>query len=347
MSCPFRMTIGIFEYSCYYFGSEKTSSEKMQHGIANTMNDFCTVLYLAYGGWQFRKQAVVSISSLLGMGPIPGKIIAFTDRPRDFERLPIEIIHISQEQIKKWKGPYGFTHRLKMELVLDVLKKSGNSVVYVDSDTFWIRNPGNIFRFLEEGFPVMHMCEQPVADHFFPEYRELVKKKPLLEQAGIPTSIPEQIWIYNAGVIGLPGDMDPELPVQAMALCDLLSRHVPFKMEWVEQFAFSYIFQSLGFEIKTCAEDLCHYWRDSFEFGRQIRSFSQETLIELGRDGKHIRQLIETGSRQKRSFYNQLLVRTKRLIRSCKRRKRESLVFAEKLRRWMGLSAGDGGIPGH
>jgi hypothetical protein len=293
------------------------------------MNRSFLFVYLAYGGWQFRKEAVLSIFSLLEKGPVPGKILVFTDRPREFDDLPVETVPVTKQQIRKWRGPYGYTHRVKIELVRNVLEKYRTPIIFVDSDSFWTNSPGHICRCIEDGFPVMHEKENALSQSFFPNYLAVIKRAAALEKEGLPSNVPEKLWVYNSGVIGLPGDLSPALLDQVARFCDFLCRSAPFRMEWVEQVAFSYIFQSLGFEIQTCPDDLCHYWRDSFEFSRQIKSFSPEALKELGRDEGRVRQLIQAGKDRKRSFGNQVLVRTKRVGRSFRKRKREFLVFME------------------
>lgn len=297
------------------------------------MKDLVRFVYMAYGGWQFRSQAVLSIHSfaaLKGAGEL--EIIVYTDEPSEFEHLPVETVHLTRERIRNWRGPYGFSHRMKIELLMDLFKEGRGHIVYVDSDTFWTKPPEDILRFLDEGRPVMHEREHELSKAFFPDYLKVLKNSDVLAQAGLPVYLPKPLWIYNAGILGLPAGMDPVILEEVLRLCDLLSRSVPFRMEWVEQAAFSFIFQSRGMNIGTCTGDLIHYWRDSFEFGRRIRKFSQEELARLGGDPKRVRELIEDGQRHKRGFWNQVLVRAKRLERSFRKRKRESLVFLESLK---------------
>jgi len=300
--------------------------------VIENMNSSFIFLYLAYGGWQFRKEAVLSISSLIEQGPVPGKILVFTDRPLEFRDLPVDTVVVTARQIRKWRGPYGYTHRVKIELVREVLKEYGTSVIFVDSDSFWTSSPERLCRFVEEGFAVMHEKERALSQSYFPDYLAAIRNPGALERAGLPANVPEEVWIYNSGVIGLPHNTNRELLDQVARFCDFLCRSVPFRMEWVEQVAFSYIFQSLGFEVKSCTEELCHYWRDSFEFSRRIKSFSTVALMELSRDEHKIRELIQAGKDEKRSFGNQVLVRTKRIGRSFRKRRRELFVFLEILK---------------
>ncbi len=296
------------------------------------MKDRFRFVYLAHGGWEFRKEAVLSISSLAEKRPFPGEILVYTDRPREFENLPVQPVLLTKSLIKSWQGPYRFMHRMKIELLRELFREGGGHLVFVDSDTMWTDGPAGICEGLREGCVILQDREPQLSKAFFPEYLAIVNDAGLLEKSGLPVTTQRPIWMYNSGVVGLPSTMNPDLLEDALRMCDLLSRLVPFKMTWVEQTAYSYIFQSRGMPIRTCASEVLHYWRDSFEFNRRIRKCSQRELMELGRAPARVFEMLEQGRRNRRSFWNQFLLRVKRMGRSIKKRKRESLVFLDKLR---------------
>jgi hypothetical protein len=221
---------------------------------------------------------------------------------------------------------------MKIELLRDLFKQGRGHLVYVDSDTFWMKGPARICEFLENGCAVMHEREHDLSRLYFPEYLAILSDAGRMEKAGLPVTTQSPLWMVNAGVLGLPSTMGPELLEEVLRTCDMLSRAVPHKMTWVEQTAYTYIFQSRGMEIKTCASEILHYWRDSFEFNRQIRKFSQEDFMELAKAPERVLELIEEGKRNRRGFWNQFLLRVKRMERSIYKRRRESLVFMEKLK---------------
>jgi hypothetical protein len=296
------------------------------------MKDRFRFVYLVHSGWEFHKQAVLSISSLVEKRPFPGEILVYTDRPEAFKNLPVEPVLLTKKLIKSWQGPYGFNHRMKIELLRGLFGQGEGHLVYVDSDTFWTEGPERISEFLRGGCAVMHEREQDLSKAFFPEYLAILSDAGLLEKAGLPVTTKRPLWMVNAGVLGLPSTMDPELLEDVLRLCDLLSRAVPFKMTWVEQTAYTYIFQSRGMGIKTCGAEVYHYWRDSFEFNRLIRKCPEKELIELGKAPERVFELIEKGKKNRRGFRNQFLLRIKRLERSIDKRKREFLVFLDRLK---------------
>jgi hypothetical protein len=297
------------------------------------MKEQVAFVYLAYGGGQFRRQAVLSILSLLQYGPIPGRIVVHTDRPDEFEKLPVEPVLLDKDTIRRWKGPYGYTHRIKVELLKSLFKVSDRHLVFVDSDTVWMHSPEGIYKSLQEGCAVMHLRENQLSNSFFPHYLAVLENTDLIKKESIPVVPVEQFWLYNSGVLGLPSTMNPSFLEETLRMCDLLSRSVPFAMEWVEQVAFSYIFLGHGMRIDTCDSDLHHYWRDSFELNRRLKKCSPEDLEALAKKPGRVLELIEEARKDKRSFVNQLLLRTKRLGRSLRKRKREFLVILDKLMR--------------
>lgn len=302
-------------------------------------------VYMAHGGWQFRRQAALSVLSLVRNGPVSGRILVYTDQPGEFRNLPVEPVPLDKARIHSWKGPYGYIHRMKIALLACLFKESRGHVVFVDSDTVWTRGPAKIYESLENGSPVMHERERQLSERFFPQYLKVFEKTGLMKNAGLPVVSTEQFWVYNSGVLGLPSSMNPAVLEETLRLCDLLCREAPSAMEWVEQTVFSYIFQGHGIRIDTCEGDLLHYWRDSFEFGRRLKKCSFEDLAALGKDPERVVELIEEARKGKRGFVNQLLVRTKRLGRSMRKRKRESLVLLETLR-WRILGRGRKETPG-
>jgi hypothetical protein len=269
----------------------------MSGGSPVIMKDRFRFVYLAHGGWEFRKEAVLSISSLVEKRPFPGEILVYTDRPEEFENLPVEPVLLTKSMIKSWQGPYRFMHRMKIELLRELFREGGGHLVFVDSDTVWTDGPAEICEFLRDGYVVMQTCEHKISRGFFPEYLAIVNDSGLLEKSGLPVTTQRPLWMFNSGVVGLPSTMPPELLEDALRMCDLLSRSVPSRITWVEQTAFSYIIQSRGMQIRTCAPEVFHYWRDSFEFSRRIKRCSQRELIELGKAPGRVLELIEEGRR--------------------------------------------------
>ncbi len=295
------------------------------------MKEQVVFVYLAYGGGQFRRQALLSVLSLLEYGPIPGRILVYTDRPDEFEKLPVEPVLLDKDTIRSWKGRYGYTHRIKVELLRSLFKGCDGHLVFVDSDTVWMRSPEGIYKSLQEGCAVMHVRENQLSNSFFPQYLRVLENTDLIKKESIPVVPVEQFWLYNSGVLGLPSSMEPSFLEEALRMCDLLSRSAPFTMEWVEQVAFSYIFLGHGMRIDTCDSDLRHYWGGSFEFSRRLKKCSPGDLEALAKDPGRALELIEETRKGKRSFDNQLLKSTKKLGRWFNRRKRESLVLLDKL----------------
>src|SRR5439155_20801800 len=121
------------------------------------------------------------IRSLLARGASAENVLVFTDRPREFARLSVETLDAAPALVRRWAGPCGFHHRVKIELIRHVQSAFAGPVIYVDSDTVWRESPTAICSHLENGNYVMHQYEDVLSDSFHPEYRAALR---LLEARG-------------------------------------------------------------------------------------------------------------------------------------------------------------------
>jgi hypothetical protein len=287
-------------------------------------------IYQAYGARRFRLQAELSIQSLLAQGVAADNVLVFTDRPRDFEWLYIGTLESTPALVRRWAGPCGFHHRLKIELIRHVQSEFGGPIIYADSDTIWRKSPASIYAHLEGGDFVMHLCESQLSDSFHPEYRAALR---LLEARGKLGALAGQVHgvrMYNAGVIGMPCQSDDVLdPV--LRLCDDLSLMLPRHMELVEQLAFSYVLPRFG-AVRTCREEVLHYWQDSFEVSQAIESMTPEAFERLSSDPAELERFIVT-ARDSAGIVGQYRKRAARLAQSISRRKREMKARVARWRR--------------
>jgi hypothetical protein len=288
-------------------------------------------VYQAYGARRFRLQAEMSIRSLLAHGVSGDNVLVFTDRPREFERLSIEPLHATPALVRNWAGPCGFHHRVKIELIGHVQLVFGGSVIYADSDTAWCGSPDALYSHLDSGNFVMHQCEQELSDSFHPEYRAALR---LLEARGRLGALAGHVLearMYNAGIVGLPHHSGQILQ-RVLTLCDDLSLMLPRRMELVEQLAFSYVLPRFG-AIKTCPNQVHHYWRESFEVFQSLESMTPEEVERLSNDPAELERLFADAQRHRIGIAGQYRKRAARLAQSVARRKREIRAVVARWRR--------------
>jgi len=289
-------------------------------------------VYQAYGARRFRLQAALSIRSLLAQGAAAESVLVFTDRPGEFAGLSGSTLEATASLLREWAGRCGFHHRIKIELIRRVRAIFPGPIVYVDSDTIWRSSPSEIYSHLESGQFVMHECEAPLSDSFYPEYLAALQLLEARGGLGALAGHVGQVRMYNAGVIGLPTHLSDDILSRVLSLCDDLSLLVPRRMELVEQLAFSCILPRLG-EMKTCRNAVLHYWRDSFEVCQALESMMPETITRLSEEPIQLERLITDAQKRRDGIANQYRKRAARLAQSVARRKREIKAVVARWRR--------------
>jgi hypothetical protein len=204
-------------------------------------------------------------------------------------------------------------------------------MVYVDSDTIWLSSPSAVLEAMAAGKVVFHDREARLSNTFFPEYLQALRLGGYFRDEQLMPDGKSNIFIYNAGIVGLPSSISDELLDRVLRLCDYLVLQVPQKMEWVEQLAFSYVLARAA-NVETCTANVLHYWRDSAVFTRAVKDYSIEQLFQLCCDHEALDRLLSAERSAKRSIANQLVVRTNRLWRSVTKRRRELYVFLENMK---------------
>lgn len=288
-------------------------------------------VYQGYGARRFRLQAELSIRSLLAQRVPADGVLVFTDCPREFDGLSIDTLEATPDLLRRWSGPYGFHHRVKIELIRHVCTAYCAPVVYVDSDTIWRESPRSICLHLDDGRFVMHECEAVLSDRFFPEYRSALEQLDARGRLGALAGRVGEVRMYNAGVVGLPVKKADALD-RVLSLCDDLSLLVPRRMEVAEQLAFSYVLPRYG-AVQTCRTSVLHYWRDSFEVCQALETITPESIDRLSKDLSEFERLIAVAQKRRKSVGNQYRKRAARLAQSITRRKRELKAIVARWRR--------------
>jgi hypothetical protein len=287
-------------------------------------------VYQAYGARRFRLQATLSIRSLLAQGVSADRVLVFTDCPREFAGLAIDVLDTTPTLVRRWAGPCGFHHRVKIELIRHVQSVLSGPVIYTDSDTIWRGSPNATYSHLEAGNFAMHLCESPLSDSFHPEYRAALRLLDAQGRLGDLAGHVHEARMYNAGVIGLPVQSGHVLD-RVLTLCDDLSLLLPRRMELVEQLAFSYVLPRFG-AVRTCPKEVLHYWQDSFEVSQVLESMTPEALQRLSCDPVELERFV-ANAQNCCGIAGQYRKRTARLGQSMARRKREIKAVIARWRR--------------
>jgi hypothetical protein len=237
-----------------------------------------TIVYLSHGGQKYHDQTRYSVLTLLALfieqKRNDFRIAVYTDRP---DRLPahdlIKPIPVNPEVFAGLLGPLDYPHRIKLGILRRALGDFGAPLIYVDSDTRWLRIPEEPFAALSgSGTPpacYLYKVEGSISANFFPQYFRLLRnKRRKLTEWRLSPDPPWTMW--NSGTVGIPsrnaGFIDEVLRVN-----DELLPHVGYR-NCVEQLALSLVAAS-RFEVRPFDAYLEHWWPYGSELPVLLRRF--------------------------------------------------------------------------
>ncbi|RZK30773.1 MAG: hypothetical protein EOO63_05875 [Hymenobacter sp.] len=242
----------------------RTSSMKKQMEEAKY-----AIVYLAHGLESTKYQAVLSIYSLyyqLGGSNQDYRFIIYTDSDRTvldkyLSGFPVTLEVLSNEQMKRFKGPENYIFRVKPAVIKDYFSKYKQTLLYMDTDTYFLRDPTPLLQSIKPGHSLMNAQEYDFVDaglseleHWFILRQGL--KRHTYTVAGQQVTIPASTVMWNAGIIGL-NQADAGLVDQYLSLTDeMFSRCKTFI---VEQFVASYVLQTVT-QLSSTEDYIDHYW---------------------------------------------------------------------------------------
>ena len=223
------------------------------------MGDY--LIYQAYGSPDVLNEALLSILSYLRQ-PAEATVLVYTDAPAHFRAVlgaaaGIEYVRIEPAQWRAWRGEIDFVHRVKIEVLMHAAAHYTGQLLYVDTDTIFLRSPADLFAALGRGELFMHVAEGRLGDG-----NPLNRKINRALRVGGPAALPGGVAIgpgtrmYNAGVLGLRSTDAPRLAA-VLALTEALYRRYPKHV--MEQLAFSVVWAQAG-PVGEAAPWVYHYW---------------------------------------------------------------------------------------
>jgi hypothetical protein len=240
------------------------------------------IIYLALGKPSYIEEAIASITSLsILKDPIPENfaITIYTDQPQRFSPLadalqvPVYTHYLSEEQLDEWKGTSSYVLLLKIKAMIHHLSTVGGKMLFVDTDTYFTKNPYPLFGLIDDMNCVMHMPEYHIDSKLNQElYHDLVRSN-TWHFEDVEYTLPLDTLVWNSGVTGLQASHLPILEESARAV-EGLSLQLPNQAA-VDQIVMSY-FLGENLTIHESEQYITHYW-----FMKAIRYL---LLLELPQD---------------------------------------------------------------
>jgi hypothetical protein len=213
--------------------------------------------------------AVLSFFSWYPNDPKDVRVILFTDRPEYFSDffngLTIQYVLLTPEKIIAMRGNIDFLHRMKIALIEEAFSLSNGSLLYADSDTFFIADPTPLMKELTPVKSFMHEWEytfEAVRNWALPtgksfrDFLSLIESKTFTLSDGSEMNITPNHSSWNAGVMMFHASHARFIP-DVYALTEQF--YPPSKNHASEQYAFSIILQE-NTKVSSCEAISYHYW---------------------------------------------------------------------------------------
>lgn len=229
--------------------------------MAATKNYIVTQCYGNEGIFYECAFLLLSISRLYGSHFLPHtEIWVYTDNPEWFSRfqcpLPLHFRKMDAATITQWKGADNFVHRLKIELLRDLIQNHKGNILYMDTDVVLTHPIEEVLTNIDKGALYMHVQEGRVSDG---HNKVLQKLSAFLNGNADMRSADHGIantYMWNAGVLGF-NTQHHDILEKVLTFTDKMYKLYPKHV--VEQFSFSYHFGKAG-DIKAAAPYMLHYW---------------------------------------------------------------------------------------
>ena len=234
-----------------------------------------TLVYQAYGREDIIRQSLFSILTFLRWGT-KEKVLVYTDQKEKVEKFfravkSVEVVGMTPEHLRQWRGEIDFVHRVKIEILLDASKRAKSSLLYLDGDTVFLKNPQEMMTLVGPGQSLMHVMESKLNQAKDPLTKKMAKfcaREQFKLQRGI-VAIPLATEMWNAGVIGLH-ESRLNLLEKILELTDVAYKI--YQKHVIEQLAVSYFLQSSGKILPTNSWVL-HYWQTKDVWQARIDTF--------------------------------------------------------------------------
>jgi hypothetical protein len=225
-------------------------------------------LYLAWSAVAWRERSEVAVH-------------VYTDAPALFEPLSgeIEVRAMSPQDIRRWRGPGDFTHRLKALLVQDMSRRfPSDPLLYLDADTYLVAPPEGLLARIGPGRSVMHAREDHLGRRDDYHMQNFSRRLRRLSFRGGPIDLDR--WMWNAGAIGIDPSIFPVIEDWIAFIDEVWPR---YRRGLVEQYGIAMLLQRAG-QVTACDDLVVHYWFQKGDYtaatGREVEVLRSRPLGE-------------------------------------------------------------------
>jgi hypothetical protein len=228
------------------------------------------VVIQGYGLEECRVQALYAAWSVLAhRGATPLSVHVYTDEPEYFSPLVgagLEVRLLTADEIRLWRGPCAFVHRLKAEMIREMVRAfPDDKLLYLDADVFAVSSMEQVFERIGPEAAVMHEREYNVATRNTDQIRRFRRHIRKHAFRGSPVDLTRDMW--NAGAIGLHPSSFSVIDTWIDFIDELYPR---YSRGLVEQYGISLLLQQAG-SVQPCSDVVFHYWFQKDGYAEVLR----------------------------------------------------------------------------
>ena len=231
------------------------------------------LLYVTFGSnVNIHLQAAFSVCSFLSQKDSIASINIITDSPEHYTILEshVNIIKVTEAQLKDWQGEYNFFWRIKIKAIEMLCHLYPNEpILYLDTDTFLFTKIDLLKQQLQSGKALMHENEGALA------LKKSKTEKKMWQQVGSKKfgscTILSTDCMWNAGVVAIPNTQNGTDCALALTICDDMCKANVTK-RLIEQFALSVALEKC-YGLIEARSSIAHYWSAKKIWDKEIADF--------------------------------------------------------------------------
>ena len=237
------------------------------------------LLYITFGvNTAVHMQAAFSIYSFLARFEKYNSVNIITDNKLHYQHLEdrVNIIEMTEEELKEWKGEYQFFWRIKIKAIEKICNVyPGEPVLYLDTDTFLWGNILSIQNDLATGKAFMHENEGALSGKKSKTEKKMWQQIDGKTFGNIQMQFTECMW--NAGVVFTPNQKEGKDCELALNICDEMCRAGVTK-RLIEQFSLSVALNHF-YGLSEANTVIAHYWSAKEPWNKAIADFFLEAYF--------------------------------------------------------------------
>lgn len=223
----------------------------------------------SFGNEAEYKRAVFCLASFYAHCSSKSICYLFTDNPDYFRKyfhdFPIRYFLLTPDKIKRMRGSIDFLHRMKIVLIEESFEQTNDNLLYVDSDTFFLKDPSSTIAKVSPATSIMHLPEYSFesmnrwmlpAGVPFRAYVNYITDNSFKMPDGSELRVNIHDFSWNAGVMMFHTSHRkyiPEVYILTDATYPATHNHA------CEQYAFSIVMQRHT-QVERCDDVSYHYW---------------------------------------------------------------------------------------